>query len=524
MKTLGHWLASPWRRSAAATVAGALPVLAFPGPALWWWACVALVPWLLLLRTAPTAKRAVRDGWCGGFGFMLAMHHWLLPSLHVFTFVLAALLGALWAPWGWLVRRLLGGIPSPTRVAVALLVLPSGWLAAELVRSWQGLGGPWGMLGSSQWQVGPALRLASVGGVWLLSYLLVALNVAVAVLVAVRRARVPAVAGLVATAAAASAAWAFAPRPAVDGQVRIAVVQPGVIGGPDSGDRRFDREEQLTRGLAGRGVDLIVWGESSVGFDLGDRPDLARRLADLSRATGADILVNVDARRSDKPGIYKSSVLVGPEGLTGQRYDKMRLVPFGEYIPARSLLGWATSVGKAAGEDRRRGTQPVVMDVGDGLRAGPMVCFETAFPDMTRHLTREGADVLIGQSATSTFQQSWAPAQHASLAALRAAETGRPMVHATLTGVSAVYGPQGQRVGERLGTDASASQVYEVPLAHGTTPYVRYGDWAVHAALLLLVAWAAGEGGRTLRLRRSAPEPRVPPVRTAHGSPARPGR
>ncbi|MBR8640601.1 apolipoprotein N-acyltransferase [Streptomyces tuirus] len=521
MKTLGHWLASPWRRSAAAAVAGALPVLAFPAPSLWWCAYVALVPWLLLLRTAPTGKRAMYDGWYGGFGFMLAMHHWLLPSLHVFTFVIAALLGALWAPWGRLVRRLLSGVPSPARVTAALLVVPSGWLVVELIRSWQGLGGPWGMLGSSQWQVEPALRLASVGGVWLLSFLVVAVNVAVAVLVAVRQSRVPAVAGLVATAVVTSAVWTLSPRPAVDGRVRIAVVQPGVI---DGGDRRFAREEQLTRRLAGQDVDLVVWGESSVGFDLGDRPDLTRRLADLSRATGADILVNVDARRSDKPGIYKSSVLVGPDGLTGQRYDKMRLVPFGEYIPARSLLGWATSVGKAASEDRRRGSQPIVMNVGDRLRVGPMVCFETAFPDMTRHLTREGVDVLIGQSSTSTFQHSWAPEQHASLAALRAAETGRPMVHSTLTGVSAVYGPSGQRVGSWLGTDASATQIYEIPLAHGTTPYVRLGDWTVHAALLILAAWAAGEGARTLRLRRSAPEPRIRPARTVRGSPARPGR
>jgi apolipoprotein N-acyltransferase len=521
MKTLGHWLASPWRRSAAAVIAGALPVLAYPAPSLWWWAYVALVPWILLMRSAPTGKRAAYDGWCGGFGFMMAMHHWLLPFLHVFTFVLAALLGALWALWGWQVHRLLAGLPSRRRISAALVVLPSGWLAVELIRSWQGLGGPWGMLGSSQWQVEPALRLASVGGVWLLSFLIVAVNVAVAVLVAVRQARVPAMAGLVATAAATSAAWAFAPRPDVDGQVRIAVVQPGVIDGPG---HRLAREEQLTRRLAGQDVDLIVWGESSVGFDLGDRPDLARRLADLSRATGADILVNVDARRSDKPGIYKSSILVGSDGLTGERYDKMRLVPFGEYVPARSLLGWATSVGKAAGEDRMRGSQPVVMNVGDSLRVGPMVCFETAFPDMTRHLTREGVDVLIGQSSTSTFQNSWAPEQHASLAALRAAETGRPMVHATLTGVSAVYGPSGQRVGSWLGTDASATQIYEVPLAHGTTPYVRLGDWTVHAAMLILALWAAGEGGRTLRLRRSAPEPRVPPARTVHESPARPGR
>ncbi|MEU1695366.1 apolipoprotein N-acyltransferase, partial [Streptomyces hirsutus] len=99
MKTLGHWLVSPWRRSAVAAVAGALPVLAFPAPSLWWFAYVALVPWIALVRTAPTGRRAAFDGWWGGFGFMLAMHHWLLPNLHVFTFVLAALLGVLWAPW-----------------------------------------------------------------------------------------------------------------------------------------------------------------------------------------------------------------------------------------------------------------------------------------------------------------------------------------------------------------------------------------------------------------------------------------
>ncbi|MFE2102431.1 apolipoprotein N-acyltransferase [Streptomyces sp. NPDC059468] len=521
MRTFDRWPTSPWRRSVAAALAGALPVFAFPAPSLWWFAYVALVPWILLVRSAPTGRRAAYDGWFGGFGLMLAVHHWLLPSLHVFLFLIAGLLSLLWAPWGWLVRRFLGGTPSPGRGVAALLVLPSAWLAVELVRSWQGLGGPWGMLGSSQWQVGPALRLASVGGVWLLSFLVVAVNVAVAMLVAVRAFRIPALASLVATAAATSAAWAWAPRPDVDGRVRIAVVQPGVM---DGGDRRFDHEEQLTRQLAGQHVDLIVWGESSVGFDLGRRPDLARRIAALSRQTGADILVNVDARRSDRPGIYKSSVLIGPDGPTGARYDKMRLVPFGEYVPARSLLGWATSVGKAAGEDRRRGTEQVVMDVGHGLRIGPMICFETAFPDMSRNLAQDGADVLLGQSATSTFQHSWAPEQHASLAALRAAETGRPMVHATLTGVSAVYGPGGQRLGPWLGTGASTARLYEVPLAHGVTPYVRYGDWPVHGALLVLAALCGTEGVRALRQRRPGREPLVRPARTAHGSPVRHGR
>ncbi|MCC3779944.1 apolipoprotein N-acyltransferase, partial [Streptomyces sp. UNOB3_S3] len=374
---------------------------------------------------------------------------------------------------------------------------PSGWIGVELVRSWEYLGGPWGLLGASQWQVAPALRMASVGGVWLVGFVLVAVNTAVVALVSAPCARTVAVAGVLACTAAVAGVWGWAPVPELAGTVRVAVVQPGIVDGVGSVQRRFDREEELTKRLAGQRVDLVVWGESSVGQDLGSRPDLRDRLAALSRTVGADLLVNVDARRSDRPGIFKSSVLVGPEGPTGDRYDKMRLVPFGEYVPARSLLGWATSVGKAAGEDRRRGEAQVVMRLPDtrgrGLLVGPLVCFESAFPDMSRQLARDGAQLLVAQSATSTFQQSWAPAQHASLAALRAAETWRPMVHATLTGVSTVADPRGRIVGERLGTDRSAAAVYDVPLARGTSPYVRAGDWAVYASLTVLVLYGVVE-------------------------------
>ncbi|MFD3554130.1 apolipoprotein N-acyltransferase [Streptomyces goshikiensis] len=529
-----------WWRAAAAVAAGALPCLAFPALSLWWFAYVALVPWMMLLRSAPTGRRAALEGWLGGAGFILAVHHWLLPSLHVFLVPLAALLGLLWIPWALLVRELLGGDGARGRAGAALVLVPAAWLLPELARSWQGLGGPWGLLGASQWQVPPVLRLASVGGVWLVSLLVVAVNCAVVILIVAPAARVPAVAGLTGCAVLTGVVWLWVPRPEVSGGLRVAVVQPGLVAdGPDSADRRFDAGERLTRDLAGQRPDLVVWGESSVGADLTARPDLARRLAALSAEVGAPLLVNVDARRppagtatatatagetgtaggSGAAGIYKSAVLVGPQGPTGARYDKMRLVPFGEYIPARALFGWATSVGKAAGEDRVPGDSPVVMDLPGrpDVRLGPLVCFESAFPDMSRHLAREGAGLLIAQSATSSFQHSWAPAQHASLAALRAAESGRPMVHATLTGISAVYGPSGERLGSALPTSASTAALYEVPLARGTTLYVRFGDWPVGAALAVLAVYCAAEGVRSLRTGKPAPEPTAPRARTARG-------
>ncbi|MEW1723470.1 apolipoprotein N-acyltransferase [Streptomyces sp. NPDC093109] len=529
-----------WWRGVAAVVAGALPALSFPAPSLWWSAYAALVPWMLLVRTAPTARRAAVEGWLGGLGFMAAVHHWLLPSLHVFLVVLAALLGLLWAPWGVLVRYALGGAPSVRRACVAMAVVPSGWLMVELVRSWEGLGGPWGLLGAGQWEVSPALRLASVGGVWLVSLLVVAVNTALVVAIAVAGARPVGAVSLVLCAVVVGAVAVWLPRPAgaasgtPDG-LRIAVVQPGavapgVVDGADSVERRFARGEALTRELAGQDLSLVVWGESSVGADLAARPDLAARLAVLSRRVGAPLLVNVDARSTDaagRAGVFKRAVLVGPEGPTGDTYDKMRLVPFGEYVPARAALGWVTSVGRAAGEDRVRGTGQVVMvlpgEGRGGLRVGPLICFETAFPDMSRRLVREGAQVLVGQSSTSSFQGSWAPEQHASLAALRAAETGRPMVHATLTGVSAVFGPDGRRVGGVIGTDRSAAAVFDVPPGRGTTAYVRFGDWAVHGALAVLVALCAVEGGRALR-RRPGPGPLVPPARRARASAGRRAR
>ncbi|MEU7330053.1 apolipoprotein N-acyltransferase [Streptomyces parvus] len=521
-------LASPWPRAAALLLAGALPALTFPAPGLWWFAYVALVPWLLLMRTARSPRRAALDGWIGGIGFVIAVHHWLMPSLHVFIVLLAALLGLLWAPWGLLVSGLLGGSPSARRAVAAVVVVPSGWLLIELVRSWEGLGGPWGLLGASQWEVSPALRVASVGGVWLVSLLVLAVNTGVVVLIAAPAARTAVGVALLVCALSVTAMWAWAPRPTSGGTVRIAVVQPGIVEGPGSVERRLDRGEELTRSLAGRGVDLVVWGESSIGAGAWENPETAPRLAELSRLVGADLLVNVDARQTDgsgRSGIFKSAVLVGPGGPTGDRYDKMRLVPFGEYVPARSLLGWATSVGRAAGEDRLRGDRQVVMTLPDGargLRIGPLVCFETAFPDMSRRLVRDGAQVLVAQSATSTFQGSWAPAQHASLGALRAAENGRPMVHATLTGISAAYGLRGERVGHPLGTDASAAEVFDLPLARGETLYGRFGDWPVYGAFAALAALCAVEGLRALR--RPAPRPPGPPARTAHGSPGRPGR
>ncbi|TDT98775.1 apolipoprotein N-acyltransferase [Streptomyces sp. 846.5] len=472
---------------------GALPVLIFPTVGWWWFAYVCLVPLMLVVRSAPTRRRAMVLGWWGGVGFLVGVMSWLIPTLNVAILVLAGLLGLFWAPWGWLVWRLLRGRPDAGRAAAAVVLIPCAWLAIETVRSWQYLGGPWGLLGASQYRQHPALVLASVGGVWLDSLFIVTVNTAAVVLIAAWGRSAVAYGTLLALGGCTVAALAWAPQPRLTGRTAtVAVVQPG---GSETLDDRTARGEELTRTLIGTRPDLVVWGESSLGYDLADRPDLTAQLAALSTQVGADLLVNVDAARPNG-AIYKSSVLVDPQGLTGQRYDKIRLVPFGEYIPMRPALGWIASLSKAAAVDRRRGTTPVIMTVpepdGGTLRIGPLVCFESAFPDMSRALVNMGAQLVVVQSSTSTFQSTAAPEQHASLAAFRAAETGRPVVQATLTGVSTAYDPLGRQVGRALGTDDRGTITYRMPLATGSTLYDRWGNWVPTGCCLLLVVAAGG--------------------------------
>ena len=159
---------SRWGGRLAALLVGAPLALAFPRPGWWWLALVGLVPVLLLAMTAPDGREAALRAWLGGTGFFLAVNAFLWPKVGVFMVPLAMLLALLWTPVGWLARSLLGGrarAPTPGRLAAALVLVPSAFVAGEAVRSWDGLGGPWGLLGASQWNAPALLSVAALGGV-----------------------------------------------------------------------------------------------------------------------------------------------------------------------------------------------------------------------------------------------------------------------------------------------------------------------------------------------------------------------
>src|SRR5918994_7056180 len=245
---------------------------------------------------APTGAEAAVRAWLGGTGFFLAVNAFLVPTVGPFMVPLAMLLAATWLPVGWFAWALLGGAadpdppvpgaptgrvaqprdagaelstaptplstaPTPGRLAAVLVVVPSAFVVGEALRSWEGLGGPWGLLGASQWNAPALLSVAALGGVWGLSFLLVAVNLAVA---AALRGQLPGPTRATAAVAAAAlplaalAFWSLRPASAPAGTVRVAFVQPGVVGPVED---RFRASERLSRALpAGARPDLVVWG------------------------------------------------------------------------------------------------------------------------------------------------------------------------------------------------------------------------------------------------------------------------
>jgi apolipoprotein N-acyltransferase len=507
-------------------LASGVPViLLFPAPSLSYLAWFALVPGMVLFTRAATTREAVARGWWFGTGYLIAMLYWMAPEIGPGLVLLGAVMGWMWSPFAVAVHKLLQPGASWWRIAAAFVVVPSCWLIPEWMRSYQGLGGPWDLYGASQWQHPAVLALAAVGGVWLVSVALVMANVALLlVLGALRPGLVAGAANGAATGASAPARTARATR-AVAGAAALAVVagagplafaltppfpvartdtvamvQPGVVDDPAA---RTDASERLTGQfstggrLGGVKPDLIIWGESSIPDDLtgasqADRGSLARIEA-LSAKDGAEILVSQDTTPPGK-GHEKWAVLVGPAGIQGT-YVKARLVPFGEYIPFRHQLGWLTSISKASPSNMEPGSGAQLLHPADSagapLPVGVLICFESAFPDMSRVEADLGAQLIVYQSATSTFQGTWGPDQHASLGAIRAAETGRPVVQAALTGDTVAYDARGRQLAWLGQSGRGVVTVsLSLPSPGARTFYDQAGDYVMWSgvAITLLAA------------------------------------
>lgn len=479
---------------------GALAVLGF-APfhiAVAPFACLALLFWQW--SRAASAKAAFKIGWVFGLGFFLAGVSWIYVSLNTFgampmplaalaTFLFCAFLALFPALAGWGVARC-GG----TVLTRLLLSAPALWVLAEWLRSWIFTGFPWNSIGYSQIAASPLAGFAPVLGIYGVS-LAVTLIAGGIAFIALHWRLAQSVHGVSAALIVSLAAAGYALQHIAWTTPTGAAATVSLLQGNVEQDMKW-REDQLHATLNTYAdlvmqsrAQLIVLPETALPLFLHQvPPQYLQALAEHAKKNNGDVLIGVPEIQGDpREGRYYNSVAsVGSAPM--QYYRKSHLVPFGEFIPLRPLLAWIVNILAIPLQDFSRGgidQQPLSVA---GQRVAVNICYEDVFgAEIIRQLPQ--ATMLVNVSNVAWFGRSIAPAQHLQISQARALETGRYMLRATNTGMTAVIDQRG-RVLKAAPQFTQAVVEHEVPGYQGTTPYVRWGN-SVALALLALMLLAA---------------------------------
>jgi apolipoprotein N-acyltransferase len=295
----------------------------------------------------------------------------------------------------------------------------------------------------------------------------------------------------VAVPALAAATWM---DPTPTGRLRVALLQ-----GNDKNrdltaaerEARYLPEQHfaLAQGLVGR-YDLVVFPESSMDADPRTDPYLEARLQDVARRVDGAVLANAVADAPDDRAL-NLNLLYDPDGSLQGTYAKRHLVPYGEQVPFRAQLEGLVSAIEQVPRDFAPGDRAGLFDV-RGRRVATVICFESAFAYEVRPLVRDGAEVIVVSTNNRSYRRSANSEQHLALSQMRAAETGRPVVHAAISGISAVIDAHGN-VSNRTQLFEQSVVDTTITATTGRTLYVRIGEWATWASFVtVVVALAIG--------------------------------
>jgi len=505
------------RASLPCLLSGTLLILIFPWYDVEWLAWVALVP-LLMATYGVRPRAALGWGWlCGGVAYLgilrwiphTMIHYGGVPvaaSYGVLVLLVAYVglyMGVFAAGWAWGVRQWPRGV---------LLFAPALWVALEWVRAQALSGFPWASLGYSQYLNRPLIQVAELTSVYGISFALVLGNVMVTQLLRTAKHRAWRAMVLPWTLAASGllaiggfGVWRLQTDWAVPTSsppaVGVALIQGNIPQDQKwhaaSRERIFGIYTALTRQAAAEpDVELIVWPEAATPFLFANEPAYRARQLLLAQEAGRPLLFGSPtySREDNQDVMYNSAFLVGPEATVLGRYDKIHLVPFGEYIPLRQLLFFLDKLVVGIG-DFRSGEAYTVMAVPQG-RFSVLICFEVIFPDLVRHFVRHGAQFLVNITNDAWFGYSPASYQHLSMVVLRAVENRVPIVRAANTGISAVIDPNGRLVQQ---TDLFVRTWIKERIIPATSPetfYTRFGDLFAYSCLLLsalALGWWAGK-------------------------------
>jgi apolipoprotein N-acyltransferase len=495
-----------------------LQVVIFPLPGLYVLSWVAFAPLIVaLLRARPagvlevdgsvhlrpaTPGQAFLLAYASGILWYAGTCYWIYDTMHehgglsvaaaaLALFLFCLYLGLYHGLFGLLVALATGPGRDNRR---ALIAAPFLWVAVELART-RVTGFPWDLLGTAQVDNISLSRITMWTGVYGISFEIMLVNVAVAAAFLVPRKKRSTLLLAALLAASVLQAGRLVDAPALAGDRAALLVQENIPVDENWTRETFERTlheltelsvkaaassssaSNATESEHGK-VDLIVWPESPAPFFTSD-PLFREPLTEMARETRSWVVTGAigstpAAQRSPSPEVYNSAVLVSPTGDWTARYDKVHLVPFGEYLPFPWLFSFAGGLTKEVGEFKA-GTSRAPLNAGS-MPLGSFICYESVFPDEVRQFANQGAQVFVNLSNDGWYGDSGAYAQHLNQTRMRAIENDRWILSATDTGVTASIDPYGRTVA-RLPRKERGALVAPYALTSVTTFYTRHGDW-----------------------------------------------
>ena len=515
------------QRTALAVVSAALLVLSFPGFNLWILAWMALIP-LFFAVDGQRPLKAFLAAYLTGFLFFLGTMYWLIHVTLPGMLVVVAYLALYFGFFGLIVNIFLRMTNDEQRLpaeALAkagmtnfslLFVIPAAWVALEWIRAHALTGFGWNFLGYSQSPNLPVIQIADMSGVYGVSFLVVIFNAAIYMFIKNFKrdsdAYIP-VAAVVITLLVVFGYGVLRLNNVFTGErLKVALVQ-GNIPQDQKWDRRFadmilSRYEGLTRKAALEKPDLVIWPEASVPGFVEDEEELSSRVVRLAKDINTPLLVGSPRYEKSAEGAsyYNSAFLFLKDGSVGGRYDKVHLVPFGEYVPLKGLFFFVHKFAPrpigdfAAGKAFTVLKFPMTRMANDNnyrwklvknVAFSPLVCFEDIFPDLARQFARGKIDFLVNITNDGWFGHSSAAYQHAQASVFRAVENRINVLRAANTGLSCFIDQKGRINGRvahgKMDLFVSGFKVSEIILSRTGTVYAVYGDVFAYACMIFAV-------------------------------------
>ena len=490
-------------------ISTALLILSFPDFDLYLLAWISLAPVLVAIARRPAPFRALILGWAMGTVFFYTTCYWLTYSMTHYGGLPPVVAYLLLIPGAMVTGVFPGLFASLLALALkrwgplALALAPVLWPATEWLRL--GVTGQlWNALGYSQAYHPMLIQSARWGGVYAVSFLILMGNTSVALLFVRRSTRNVAASAIMILVGLSAISLSATTVDKLDdlrstadsSTLTIIALQPNVpmtaIKSTEETqalvERHFDLSTNALASQSGKRPTLVIWPESPMNFTYASTRAFQERLANFTRDHGTSLLFN-SLEPAPADGAYNSALLVNEEGRLISQYDKIRLMPFGEYVPLPQWLPGASLIGGLVGEFTP-GSNYTLMPIGaEGLRAGVFICIESAYPFIARRMTHEGARFLINISNDGYLGPTAVMRQHLANVVFRAVENHRPVVRVTNTGLSAFIDAEG-RIKDQTSAYNADVRIWSVtPTSSAITAYTKYGDLFVQvcAAITAIV-------------------------------------